>query len=300
MPSVRSRLLIGYLRLARRKRTFVDTVKFDQSIRRSQRAKTAPPPRKVRRRHRVERVDVHGFPCYSIEPRDGAGSKRVLYLHGGAYVHSVENEHWTFAGVLAEALGCRVVLPMYPLAPDHQYDETQAMVNAVYDRFLAGTDPADQVVMGDSAGGALAIVLARKLRDDGRPVPANLVLISPWLDITMTDPAVPILDQRDPYLSTPGLLEAGRLYAGDLDPRDERVSPLNGSFEGLGHITLYAGTRDVLLRDSRRLHDIAEQHNLPVDYSEYQGMIHGWVLMPIPEGKQARIQIIKRLHGCQL
>lgn len=295
MPSVRSRLLIAYLRIARRKQTFLDTVKFDQSIRRSQRAKTGPPPKQVRRRHRVEYFEVHGFDCYSIEPSDGAGDTQVLYLHGGAYVHSAETEHWTFAGKLVEALGCRVVLPLYPLAPGYQYDETLSMVRAVYDRCIA--DASDRVVMGDSAGGALAVTLARGLRDEGGPVPANLVLISPWLDITMADPAVPILDQRDPYLSTPGLLEAGSLYAGELDPHDERVSPIYGRFDGLGRISVFVGTRDVLLRDSRRLRDIAENHGLPIDYHEYRDMIHGWVLMPLPEGRQARHQIYDILRG---
>lgn len=298
MTSIRSRLLIGWFRLSRRKRVFLDTTRFDKSIVDSQRRRTSKPPAKLYRRNRIRRTDVRGFPCATLSPRGRASGQRVLYLHGGAYVHSIEREHWQFVSRLVDLLGCTVTVPVYPLAPDYHYDETQAVVAEAYERHVAGTDPAQQVIMGDSAGGALALVLARQLQEQGRPQPARLVLISPWLDVTMQDPAVPTLDRRDPYLSTPGLLEAGRMYAGDRDTADPLISPINGTFAGLGRISVFVGTRDVLLLDSRHLHRLTSREGVPIDYFEYQDMFHGWLLLKhLPEARRATAEIVDLLRA---
>lgn len=298
MTSIRSRLLIGWFRASGRKEVFLDTSQFERSIVDSQRKRTSKPPAALYERHRVQRSDVRGFPCVTISPRGQGSGRHVLYLHGGAYVHSIERSHWWFVGDLVERLGCTVVVPVYPLAPDYQYDETQAMIEEVYDRHMAHVPAADQVIMGDSAGGGLTLVLARKLREQGRPQPAHLVLLSPWLDATMQNPAVPILDQRDPYLSTPGLLEAARMYAGPLDTADPRISPINGSFEGLGRISVFIGTRDVLLLDSRRLRHTTSDLGIDIDYFEYKNMFHGWMLLShLPEARRATDQIVDVLKS---
>lgn len=297
MPSMRSWLLIGWFRVTRRKKTWLDTCEFDRSIVDSQRKDTSKLPASLYRRHHIEWSEVRGFPCATFSPRGDSNGQRVLYLHGGAYVHSIEQAHWRFISRLVSHLGCTVTVPIYPLAPDYHYDETHAVIAETYDRFLAETDPAQQVVMGDSAGGALTLVLARKLKEQGRPQPAHLVLISPWLDATMRDPAVPVIDHRDPYLSTPGLLDAARMYSGDLDTADPLISPINGSFDGLGHISVFVGTRDTLLLDSRKLHRIAAREGIDIDYFEYQGMVHGWLLLKhIPESRDATAKLIDVLQ----
>ncbi len=296
MTSVRSWLLIGWFRLTRRKQVFLDTAQFDKSIVDSQRKRTSKPPSALYRRNRIRRTDVRGFPCVTFSPRGPSSGQHVLYLHGGAYVHSIEQSHWRFVSRLVDLLGCTVTVPVYPLAPDYHYDETQAMILDAYESHMAGTDPARQIIMGDSAGGALTLVLARKLKEQGRPQPGHLVLISPWLDATMQDPAVPILDYRDPYLSTPGLIEAARMYAGDLDTADPLISPINGSFEGLGRISVFVGTRDVLLLDSRRLHATTSRRGIDIDYFEYQDMVHGWLLLNyLPEARRATRQLVDLL-----
>lgn len=297
MPSVRSWLLLGWFRLTRRKKVWVDTSEFDKSIVNSQRKDTSKLPASLYRRNHIEWGEVDGFPCATFSPRGRSNGQHVLYLHGGAYVHSIEQAHWRFVSRLVSQVGCTVTVPIYPLAPDYQYDKTQAVIAATYDRFLADTDPARQVVMGDSAGGALTLVLARMLKEQRRPQPAHLVLISPWLDATMRDPAVPVVDRRDPYLSTPGLLEAARMYSGELDTADPLISPINGSIDGLGHISVFIGTRDTLLLDSRKLQRIAAREGVDIDYFEYQGMVHGWLLLNhIPEARKATDELIDVLR----
>ena len=145
--------------------------------------------------------------------------------------------------------------------------------------------------MGDSAGGGLALALAQSFRDEGHPQPARIVLISPWLDVTMTEPRLEHQDARDPYLGATGLAEAGRRYAGPLDESDPRVSPLNGSMEGLAPIAVFIGTRDVLLPDARRLRKAAAAADVPIDYHEHDGMIHNWPMRRLPEAHQALTQL---------
>ncbi|WAL67491.1 alpha/beta hydrolase [Amycolatopsis cynarae] len=285
--SLRARALIASMWLTRRKQTFADIGKLYESIESRQRPENARPPATVRRHLSVECEEIHGRPVYTLRPRGRPSSRHVLYLHGGAYVHQIQRDHWSFLSRLVRATGCTATAPLYPLAPNHHYDDTIALVEAVYKEKLGGVAPQDQILMGDSAGGALSLVLARKLRDEGRPQPREIVMISPWLDVTLADPDQLDHDRHDPYLAIPGLREAGRLYAGSLDPDDPLVSPLHGDLRGLGALTVFVGTRDVLLSDARRLRAKAAAQGVPLEYHEYPGMFHAWVIAGIPEAKRA-------------
>ncbi len=113
------------------------------------------------------------------------------------------------------------------------------------------------------------------------------MLFAPWLDLTTTDPGIADRESHDPFLSGPGLREAARLYTDGLDQRDPRVSPLFGDLSGLAPISVFTGTRDVLLTDSRRLRDRIRATGADVDYEEYPGMFHGWILQNLPEARHA-------------
>jgi epsilon-lactone hydrolase len=279
------------MRLTRRKQTFADVATLHRSIESRQRPAEAEPPASVRRRHVVECEEIQERPVYTLRPRSGSSSRHVLYFHGGAYVHQIQRDHWSFLSRLVARTGCTVTAPLYPLAPTHRCDRTIAAIQAVYKEKFGDVPAGDQILMGDSAGGALALTLARSLRDEGRPQPKEIVLLSPWLDITMNDPAQRVYDRHDPYLGIPGLLEAGRLYAGGLDPHDPLVSPLNGNLHGLGSLSVFVGTRDVLLSDSRRLRLKADGEGIPLEYREYPGMFHAWMIANIPEARKAGARI---------
>jgi monoterpene epsilon-lactone hydrolase len=292
-PSVRARLLVALFRATREKHTWTHPRRLDREIRRSQRPANAEAPRWLRRRYDVERFEVHGHPCYTIRPRAGGAALHAVHLHGGAYVQQIEPHHWRFVARLIDRTGCAVTVPLYPLAPAHHVDETVAMVRAVYDRVLGQVDPTARVLMGDSAGGGLALVLAQQLRDDEAAQPARIVLISPWLDVTMSDPTIPELDRRDPYLGASGLADAGRRYAGQHDTRDPQVSPLYGDLAGIGPVATFIGTRDVLLSDARRLHRAMTEAGTPLTLHEYPGMVHNWPMRRLPEAHAAMAQIVE-------
>lgn len=123
--------------------------------------------------------------------------------------------------------------------------------------------------------------------------PKELVLISPWLDIRVPYPSQPELDPDDPYLAVTGLREAGRLYAGSLDPKDSAVSPIHGPLPVLERVSVFIGARDVLLADARALRELADRRGIELDYYEYDGMFHAWVLAETPESRRALEQIAR-------
>ncbi|GAB3006606.1 putative esterase [Amycolatopsis acidiphila] len=283
--------MIAAMRVTRRKQTFADVAKLHWSLEPRQQPADAEPPDSVREQVLVTKQEIGDRPVYTLRPRRGYSSRHVLYFHGGAYVHQIQKDHWSFLARLVTETGCTATAPLYPLAPTNRYDDTIAVVKAVYKEKLSGLHSDDQILMGDSAGGGLALVLAQSLRDEGSPQPKEIVLLSPWLDITMSDPAQHEYDKHDPYLGIPGLLEAGRLYAGALDPADPLVSPLTGDLTGLGSLSVFIGTRDVLLSDARRFRAKAAAAGVPVEYWEYEDMFHAWMIASLPEAKKASARI---------
>jgi acetyl esterase/lipase len=154
-------------------------------------------------------------------------------------------------------------------------------------RELAARGDGGPVVMGDSAGGGLALAVAQQLRDAGGTPPDRLVLLSPWLDVTCSHPDQPALARLDRMLGIPGGRVLGRWYAGARAVDDPLASPLFGDLRGLPPIQVFSGTHDVLNPDARRLRDLAARAGATCDLREYPGMFHVWVLLSIPEAKRA-------------
>jgi acetyl esterase/lipase len=152
-------------------------------------------------------------------------------------------------------------------------------------------------LVGDSAGGGLSLALAQRLRDARRPLPPRIVLLSPWLDLTISDPRQGAIARTDPMLDIPGLRAAGRWYADDLSPDDPAVSPLFGDLAGLPPIALFAGTNDLVFPDSDRLRARAREAGVDLTYREYLGLFHIWPMAGIPEGERAMDEMAAYLSG---
>ena len=252
------------------------------------------PPRAMRACYHLTRCCVDGQAVYTIAPREGAGDRHVYYLHGGAYVAGFAKQHWQFLGRLVAGTHCTVTAPDYPLAPEHHVDDVFALVLPLYEELVARVDPATLTLMGDSSGGGMALALAQQLRDRGVAQPANIVLLSPWLDLTMTNPEIDRLQRVDAILNPAGLIDAARRYVGETDARDPRVSPLYGSLKGLSRLNLWIGTHDVFLADCQRLREKAAAEGVSLRYHEYEGMSHVWILLSVslPEAKRAMREIL--------
>ncbi|MGO4329423.1 alpha/beta hydrolase [Cupriavidus sp. 2TAF22] len=299
MPSIQCRLWRLALRLVRRKHRFSSAQALHEEIRRRRKAGRAEPSARLLARHEVSSEAIAGvdFEVYTVRPRGAGSGRRILYLHGGGYVFDIVSQHWEFVGKLVDELGATVIVPIYPLAPEHTHREVFAGLMPLYERLVHGHDPAGLTVMGDSAGGGMALALAQLARDAGLALPGRLVLLSPFLDAGGSNPGIDAIEPLDLMLSRPGGIECGRVYAGDDPVTLAQVSPINGSLQGLPPTTLFIGTHDILLPDCRLFRELARQQGLPLRYFEYEGMFHVWMLLPMPEADAAFAQILAAVEA---
>jgi len=208
-------------------------------------------------------------------------------------LHQAVEQHWNFVFSLVKYSGYTVVFPDYPLAPQYCYKEVFKRMEVIY-RELTEKHLAENIIlMGDSAGGGLALALAQKFRDDHVVQPAHIIMLSPWLDLSMVNPDIPEIQKMDPFLSAIGLKAAGKAYARDISVQNPMVSPVYGEFHDLGKLSLFTGTYDILSADARKLKNICEEQGIEISYFEYPRMVHDWMLLGFPESKQ----VIKEIDG---
>ncbi|NNC37972.1 MAG: alpha/beta hydrolase [Acidimicrobiales bacterium] len=293
MVSIRAALVNRLLFLTGVKTFLSNPDKVDDNIVKLRRKGPDLPRARYRKIFNVTETEQDGIRVFTVAPRDPDQNikKHVLYLHGGGYLMPIAWAHWNFIGRLVMATGRSVTVPLYPLAPEHIFSETLPAMQTVFHRIAEKYGTENIAVMGDSAGGGMTLALTHKLRDEDQIQPEKLVLLSPWLDATGTHPDQPGIEPKDTMLAVSGLKMAGKMYAGDAPSNDIRVSPLFANHADLPPVQVLIGTHDILLPDSQRFRDQMSKLGTPVDYREYSGMYHVWMLMAVPEGKQAMSEI---------
>jgi len=255
------------------------------------------PPRRARRELNMTQRKLHGRPVWTLAPKQpAADAPLVLYLHGGAYVCGIAPPHWDFLARLARD-GAMIEVPLYGLGPKCSVDAAFRLLDAVWSD-LSGRSPGRSVtLMGDSAGGGLALAYALHLRDGGQPMPDWLVLLAPWVDITCRDPEVNERRHDDPMLTRKGALLAGKVWADGADPDDPSYSPINGDLTGLPPTDIYQGTRDMLRPQVEALADRLRDAGVTVDLTLCPGGLHVYPIFDAPESLEASARISSRLRG---
>ncbi|WP_051872089.1 alpha/beta hydrolase fold domain-containing protein [Streptomyces sclerotialus] len=213
----------------------------------------APVPAPLRARYELTRSVVAGRPVLRLTPRRGATGRHLLYTHGGAYAFPLQEPHWWLLQHAAKDTGVTLTVPLYRLAPEGDADAAYALLRRVYADLCAEAGSGNVTLGGDSAGGGLALGQAVAYRDAGVAPPRRILLFSPWLDLTMSHPALPALEPLDPLLRTGDLIEAGRLWANGADPRDPLLSPQFAEVTGLPPVHVFQGGRDLFAADARLL-----------------------------------------------
>ena len=293
MPSLKSHVVSLILKHSR-KQAFTSPQNLQRWIAKARRTQSHQPPAWMTARFGVETRTVNGFPVYEIPPKAGE-EKRILYLHGGAYVFEITSYHWKLIAEIAGRLGFGVTVPIYPIAPEHDFHAMFGMVEAVYRQMLEATRAEDIAFMGDSAGGNMAVVLTMMAARSGLPAPSRHVLISPGLDMSLSNPQVFEVERNDPWLAIPGGLEAIRLYSAGIDRGDWRISPLYGDLAVLPKTLLLTGSRDLLSPDNLIFAAKARAAGVDIEVLYEKGMFHVWPLIDMPEARRARDRIVEFL-----
>lgn len=223
---------------------------------------------------RSEDTDMAGVPAKRVtcgEP----GEMVVLYLHGGAYVFGSPDTHRSITGHLARDARATVHVPDYRLAPEHPFPAAVEDATAAYRWLLdQGVAPERVVIAGDSAGGGLSLAAALSARDASVPLPAGLLLISPWVDLTGSGESVRRVAGADPMLPVAGLHGSAQDYMAGQDLRTPLASPLFADLSGLPPLYIQVGSDEILYADTERLAARARDAGVSVNAQTWPGLWH--------------------------
>ena len=240
----------------------------------------------------VKQYKVGGMQVFESAAEDDS-KPIVLYIHGGAYVNNFSSAHWSAMAEWAEATGCGIVTPNYPLLFRYTAKDAHPLMIQLY-RQLLERFPAKRIIfMGDSAGGGFALALAQELKADSLNMPGRMILISPWVDVTGGDDA---LQEYDTFLCNEVLRHIGADWAGDLEVHDPIVSPFYGDMQGLPPTDLFTGTWEVFYTDIIKTCDKMKAAGVDVRLHIKEKMGHVYPLWPCPEGKAARKEIAEIIN----
>lgn len=237
----------------------------------------------------IKDLPLGAIPAIRVGRPDCEPGRRILFLHGGGYIagSSALYQHilWRFA----DACRAEIAAIDYRLAPENPFpaalDDAVEAWRALLDE---GADPRRCAILGDSAGGGLALGLALRLRDERVPLPAAVVALSPWTDLAITGDSVRN-DRADPMLRSDCLKPFAAQYLGEADCRNPYASPLYGDMYGLPPTLLQVGSDEILRDDSVRIAARMREAGCAVTLEVWPRMPHVWhAFAPImPEARKA-------------
>ena len=221
--------------------------------------------------------------------------KFILYIHGGSYVGELEKYHWNFFKDIIKDTNSTIIVPDYPLAPEHTYLEVFKIMEPLYKDIIEKIGDKEFILMGDSAGAGLALALYQRSGKLNRRLPDKTILISPWLDVRMENPDIDKIE--DPVLKKPLLKLSGKRYAGKNGLKSYLVNPVLGPTDKLRNIYILSGTKDMLNPDAKKF---ALSNKDKIHFIEYKDAIHNFPLMKhknkvacAKEGYEKIVELIK-------
>ncbi len=220
----------------------------------------------------------------------------IIQLHGGGYYGPIHNIYRDMAALYVEVSDGMPVLSVdYRVAPDNPYPAALNDALTAYKWVLnEGYEPSRIIIVGDSAGGGLALAVGHYLKDHNMPFPAGFVVMSPWTDLALTGDSYQGNFEIDPIFggTKESLVFQNEYYRLDY-PENPYISPLYGSFEDFPPMLIQVGDMEMLLSDSLRVAEKAKQAGCLVKLHVFEGMFHDFQmgLLYYPESKSAWIEV---------
>lgn len=223
----------------------------------------------------MSQLDIAGMSGLRACPKGTAPDRLVLYLHGGGYCVGSWATHRGPITHLAVAADAAVYAPNYRLAPEHPHPAALEDAMQAYQWLLGQGVSSERIALaGDSAGGGLALATAVAIRDATLPVPASLVLLSPWTDLQGDSPSMTENVHVDPLLSPGWSKQCASSYLAERDPHDPACSPLFARHEGLPPTLIQVSSDEIILDDSTRLADRCRAAGVDVTLQQFEGLWH--------------------------
>jgi epsilon-lactone hydrolase len=218
-------------------------------------------------------------PAVTLEPLVGAPERTIVYYHGGGYVSgSPPDRYLPLAGAVALAAQARVHVVDYRLAPEHRFPAAFEDCLAAYRWTVGpgGADPQTVAVLGDSAGGNLAVAVTIAARGENLPLPSCIAVISPFADLTFSGASMELRKLADPYVTRELLESMAADYLGGADPADPRCSSVYADLHGLPPLLIQVGEDEILFDDAARICDAARAAGVDTTFEPWTHGIHVW------------------------
>ncbi|MEM7122654.1 MAG: alpha/beta hydrolase [Pseudomonadota bacterium] len=238
----------------------------------------------------AERAALGGVPGWRFDPPNADPERAILYFHGGGYAMGSTKSHIMIVTRLAAAAGCRLHFPEYRLAPEHLFP---AAIDDCVEAYRALSQEVGEsvriAVAGDSAGGGLVFAVMLRLRDEGLPLPACAVAISPWCDMEGQGTWRAGDPNRDVFLSVEELEAFVETYLNGENLRHPHVAPHYGDLSGLPPVLIQVGDTELLLDDSHALANGMTTAGGTVVLEIEEGAPHVWhhLAPEVPEANAA-------------
>lgn len=218
-------------------------------------------PEEIKKVCNVKEERYQNRGVFILTPKEKIEKEIVIYyLHGGSYVAELSLAHWKFLSKLTKDTKATIIVPDYPLTPQYHYTDTFQMVEPLYKEIIQKVGKQKLIVMGDSAGGGMALALIEKVGKEEKLRPKKTILISPWLDVSMQNNEIIKVQEQDKMLNIELLKIAGVAYSGsEENVKNYLVSPIYGPLENIGDVVIYTGTKDILNPDVHLLESKAKQ-----------------------------------------
>ena len=236
---------------------------------------------------RIEQIEVSGLSALSFTPAE-VRPGLLLFLHGGGYCLGSANSHRPLVTRLSKALRIKAISVDYRLAPEHVFPCAVDDGNAALNWAMSQSD-GPVLIAGDSAGGGLTLASLLRQREQGRPLPQGVYLISPWTDLTGSGESTKSRAKADPMLKPDWLTTGAQLYLEDTPADTPEASPLFADLSGLPPMLIQTGDDEILRDDSIRFAEKLEQAGVPVHCEIWTALWHDFPLFAplLPEADLA-------------
>ncbi len=249
--------------------------------------------------------ELGGVPAITLEPLASGADRTVLYFHGGGYVSgSPPDRYLPLAAAVALAANTRVHVVDYRLAPETRFPGAFDDCFRAYNWLVTqgNLDPRSLTVLGDSAGGNLAVAVTTAARDQGLALPACIVLLSPLADLTLSGSSIEERKHLDPLVTREMLASTVTDYLAGADPYDPRCSAIFATMRGLPPILIHVGENEILYDDAIRIRDAATAADVNVTFESWRHGFHVWpvfISAGLPESAAAieRLAAFLKMHA---
>jgi len=224
-------------------------------------------------------MEFQGSKVYSLQTE--GYENVILYTHGGGWIFGIAEEHVHFCDELATRLNAKVYMPLYPLAPEANSNETYSMIEGLYKEILE--EGKNVYIMGDSAGGNITLGLMYTIKKENLRKPNKMILIAPCSDMTFSNKEMIEVNKIDPELDLYGCAKSAEIWAGKENLTDAKNSAMFADVTGYPDTMIFQGSNDILCPDNLIFYQKMKDAGVNVTFVKGEGLWHVFPIYPIPE-----------------